>query len=54
MLTVDSVLEAVKFPTGFSGLDTGLTEMDGDAFCVCCCGRARKRSKAGGGERQKN
>ena len=29
---VDAVLQAVEFPAGISGLDTGLAEMDGDHF----------------------
>ena len=30
---LDSMFEAVQFPAGYTGLDTGLTEMDADAFC---------------------
>jgi hypothetical protein len=30
----DTVLEAVKLPAAVSGLDTGLAQMDGNAFCA--------------------
>jgi hypothetical protein len=30
----DTVLEAVKLPAAVTGLNTGLTQMDGDTFCT--------------------